>query len=139
MQFVELSPRHKKGLEKLFSQLTGQEKTNMDVDIMLEEKRNFYAVMEENGELIGFGALVLYYVPTHGLVSRLEDIIVDESQRGKGYGKILVENLINHAKEQGVSQIDLTSNPKRVAAHKLYESLGFKKRDTETYRKNICE
>ena len=36
--------------------------------------------------------------------------------------------------EKGISKIDLTSSPERVAANKLYQKLGFQKRITNVYR-----
>src|SRR3990167_2358528 len=55
----------------------------------------------------------------------IEDMIVDEVYRGMGFGKTILDQLIKWAKEQGVEVIELTTNPKRVAAHALYEKFGF--------------
>jgi ribosomal protein S18 acetylase RimI-like enzyme len=41
---------------------------------------------------------------------------------------------VSHARAQGARTIDLTSNPTREAAHRLYEKAGFKIRDTRVYR-----
>jgi ribosomal protein S18 acetylase RimI-like enzyme len=37
------------------------------------------------------------------------------------------------AREKGASGVSLTSNPKREAANRLYQKMGFKKRDTNAY------
>ena len=42
--------------------------------------------------------------------------------------------MIEIAKEKGLVLIDLTSNPKREIARKLYESLGFKIGETQPFR-----
>lgn len=133
MEFVELLPEHKKGVEKLFSQLTGHEISNVDVAAMLQDKRNFYAALEEDGQLVGFGALITYRVPSVGEVGRIEDVVIDENYRKKGFGRMLVKKLISIAKEKNLKKINLTSNPQRIAAQKLYETLGFQKRDTDVF------
>ena len=133
MEFVDLSPKHQKSLEKLFFQLTGHEVSDVNIEKMLQDKQNFYAALEEDGHLIGFGALIIYRVPSAGEVGRIEDVVVDENYRQKGFGKLLVEKLISIAKEKNLKKINLTSNPQRIAAHKLYEKLGFQKRATDVF------
>lgn len=61
----------------------------------------------------------------------IEDMIVDEAYRGQGYGKKILADLIHLAKEQYIEVIELTTNPKRVAAHALYESFGFQIHETD--------
>lgn len=58
------------------------------------------------------------------------DVVVGKSYRGKGIGEMLMNGLINMAKELKLKHISLTSNPnnpKRAAAIRLYKRLGFKK------------
>jgi len=63
----------------------------------------------------------------------IEDMIVDGNQRGKGLGKEIVLDLIRWAEESGVQVIELTSNPKRVAANALYQRVGFQLHPTNHY------
>ena len=63
----------------------------------------------------------------------IEDMIVDDNQRGKGYGKEIVLDLIKWAKNNGVEMIELTSNPKRIAANELYKKVGFNLHPTNHY------
>lgn len=86
----------------------------------------------DGGKLVGLG----WIFPRQTLLRKqavIEDMIVDESQRGKGYGKEIVLDLIRWAKENGVEVIELTSNPKRVAANELYKKVGFKLHPTNHY------
>lgn len=64
------------------------------------------------------------------------DVVIDEKYRGKGIGKCLMKNLIEQIKiyNCGASHISLTSNPARRAANKLYQELGFQRRETSVYR-----
>lgn len=64
----------------------------------------------------------------------IEDVVIDESQRGKGYGRELITYAIDFSKSLGATSINLTSRPSRIAANKLYISLGFVKYDTNVYR-----
>lgn len=85
-----------------------------------------------DGKLVGAG----WIFPRRTLLRKqavIEDMIVDESERGKGYGKEIVLDLMRWAKEQGVEVIELTSNPKRVAANELYKRVGFELHPTNHY------
>lgn len=64
-------------------------------------------------------------------------VCVDNNYRGKGIGHIMMEYAIKFAKESHAVRLDLTSGNKREAAHKLYLSLGFEKRDTSVFRKEL--
>src|SRR3989344_5158851 len=63
----------------------------------------------------------------------VEDMIVDENCRGKGYGRKILRDLIRWAKSKGVEVIELTTNPKRIAANELYKSEGFILHPTNPY------
>ena len=60
-----------------------------------------------------------------GRLGRITAIVVTETMRGKGIGKLLVEKAEALAQEAKCNVIELTTNVKRVEAHKFYESLGF--------------
>ncbi len=49
----------------------------------------------------------------------------------------MFEKVFSLCKETGVAYLELTSNPKRVAAHHLYHKLGFQVRETDVFRKEI--
>lgn len=87
---------------------------------------------DENSDIAGILTLVIYRVPT-GLRSIVEDVVVDEQMRGHGIGKALMLHAIEIAREAGASGVSLTSNPRREAANHLYQSLGFKRRETNAY------
>ncbi|HMU25979.1 MAG TPA: GNAT family N-acetyltransferase [Solirubrobacterales bacterium] len=56
----------------------------------------------------------------------LEDLFVDESARGKGYGRTLVEAAVERARSRGCDRIQLDVNQANEPAVKLYESCGFR-------------
>ncbi len=87
---------------------------------------------DEHGPIVGAASLTVYRVPT-GVRAIIEDVIVDESVRGRGTGEALVRGLLEIAKDKGAKGVSLTSNPKREAANRLYQRMGFKLRETNTY------
>ena len=86
-----------------------------------------------DGGIIGTLTLVLFRIPT-GVRAWIEDVVVDDAARGAGAGEALTAEAIRLAGESGARTIDLTSNPAREAANRLYRRLGFKARDTNVYR-----
>ncbi len=89
-------------------------------------------VAEDQNEVVG--SLVLIIVPNlshKGLPWALvENVIVDESRRGNGVGKVLMEYAIKRAKENGCYRIGLSSDNRRNGAHEFYRSLGFEPSST---------
>jgi GNAT superfamily N-acetyltransferase len=60
---------------------------------------------EENGFILGFALYYIRYSTWKGQAMYLEDIIVTESSRGKGIGKLLMDQLVIEAKEKGFKRI----------------------------------
>ncbi|PIR93677.1 hypothetical protein COT97_05390 [Candidatus Falkowbacteria bacterium CG10_big_fil_rev_8_21_14_0_10_39_11] len=119
-------------IRKLFTQLT-KNPVDFDVEFLVNHKFAYCRVMEDDGRIIGFAALIVHPVPTKGLVARVEDVVLDKEYRGRGLGKKIMEDLIEIAKSLKIQIIILTSNPKRIPARNLYESLGFNLIDTGVF------
>jgi ribosomal protein S18 acetylase RimI-like enzyme len=88
---------------------------------------------DDDEQIVGTLTLVLFRTPTGGR-AWIEDVVVDENARGQGAGEALVERAIRLAAGAGVRTVDLTSRPSREAANRLYEKIGFRKRETNVYR-----
>ena len=88
---------------------------------------------DQEGEIVGTATLGTFLSPTgeHGWI---EDVVVDENFRNKGLGKTLTEACLEKAREIGLKEVNLTSNPNRKAANSLYQSMGFIQRETNLYR-----
>lgn len=82
--------------------------------------------------ILGMLTLIVYRVPT-GVRARIEDVVVDESARGRGVAVALVERALEVARAKGADGVALTSNPRREAANRLYQKVGFKKWETNVY------
>ena len=62
-----------------------------------------------------------------GLTCYVSSLITREEDRGKGYGKKLLDHAKELAKERGCKAITLDSGLPRTAAHGFYEHYGFDK------------
>lgn len=69
----------------------------------------------------------------------VHNVIVSDTARGKGVGIKLMNALIDLARSEKLDSVDLTSRRERTAAHKLYEKLGFRTRDTSVYRLDLSK
>jgi ribosomal protein S18 acetylase RimI-like enzyme len=90
-------------------------------------------VARSDGVIVGMLTLVTFPLVT-GLRARIEDVVVDQDARGQGVGTALTMAAIDQARREGARSIDLTSRASRVAANRLYQQLGFRRRDSNVYR-----
>jgi ribosomal protein S18 acetylase RimI-like enzyme len=88
------------------------------------------------GAIVGSLTLAMFRIPT-GLRAWIEDVVVDSAQRGKGIGEALTREALRVAQEAGATTVDLTSRPSREAANRLYQRIGFEKRETNVYRYSL--
>ena len=101
-------------LLELITELAVYEKAPDDVTVTLEhftesgfgEKPVWWAfVAEEDGAIHGFALYYIRYSTWKGQAMYLEDILVTESARGKGIGKLLFDQLIEEAREKGLKRM----------------------------------
>ena len=88
-------------------------------------------VAEENDVIQGFALYYIRYSTWKGQRMYLEDIIVTEQARGRGIGKLLMDRLIDEAKEKKFSGIMwqvLEWNEPAINFYKKYYNANF---DTE--------
>ncbi|HEY1827344.1 MAG TPA: GNAT family N-acetyltransferase [Acidimicrobiales bacterium] len=95
-------------------------------------------VARDEGRIVGSLTLVAFRIPT-GVRAIIEDVVTDDSSRGKGVATQLVEAALAHARDVGARTVDLTSRPDRQAANRLYVRLGFEQRHTNVYRYSLSE
>jgi len=91
------------------------------------------AIDSDAGRMVGAGEI--YFLTTSRTKKALiENVIVLPDYEGNGIGSRICKKLIQTAKEFGANKIELTSNPTRKSAHRLYGRLEFKRRDTNVYQ-----
>ena len=90
-------------------------------------------VIREEGRIVATGTLCIKHT-LEFTIADIESVVVSSRCRGKGYGKELMMAMVDAAKSLNVHHIQLTSNPARVAANRLYQSLGFERYETNCYK-----
>ena len=103
---------------------------------IIHSESSYLIMAEESGEFYGTLTLAIVKVPT-GTRAWIEDVVVAQSARGRGVGKLLSERAVSLAGELGAKTVDLTSRPTREAANALYKKVGFSMRETNVYRYKI--
>jgi len=102
---------------------------------LLNDPATSLLVAREGDDIIGTTTVVTYTTP-FWIKARLDEVVVDEKARGKGVGEALVTAALDLARQRAVQIVELQSGrgPHRSAAHRLYERLGFKIRDSDIFR-----
>ncbi len=111
-------------INRLMSQLTTKCAGLNPDDLEQIISQGRYLFVKQQGTIIGVTTLFLSYKST-GWFAEIHDVVVENAFRGQGIGRVLIEQAITSARQAGAKYIELTSNPSRKAANKLYRSLGF--------------
>lgn len=143
VKILELK-NHTQEIENSFNKLLPQLSSSFksisasEIDELINSDNTKILVAVDGDLVLGTLTLVIVKIPT-GIKAWIEDVVVDEKARGKGVAKLLMSSAHKLAKELACSSINLTSTPKRVEANNLYQSLGYKLRNTNCYRLSINE
>ena len=124
----------------LLKQLSSQEFSfsERELSALVNDSSSSLFLLFAEDKIAGMLTLGTYLSPT-GRKAWIEDVVVDEALRGSGLGRVLVEHAIDYCKEEGIGTVYLTSNPKRVAANGLYQSMGFVRKETNMYKMDLTE
>jgi GNAT superfamily N-acetyltransferase len=118
----------------LVKELAAYENAPNEVEVTVEEMTNWgfgsdkifdFYVAEKNNTIVGIAIYYYKYSTWKGKCLFLEDIIVTESQRGKGIGKLLFNKVIEVAKETTVRRMEwqvLDWNKPAIDFYKKYDS-----------------
>lgn len=111
--FLELRP-HLLNVQSFVDQIKIQQKEGYKMVAILQD--------DEVVACIGFRIMNML---VYGKFLYVDDLITKEKWRRKGFGKILLDNVTEIAKNEGCTQIHLDSGYARFAAHKQYLKYGF--------------
>lgn len=128
-----ISDEERQQIAALVAQLTTKQVDPSRFDEVVDSHDTLLLTARCNGRIVGVLVLALYPTLT-GRKAWIEDVVVDNAERGAGIGRALVERAIAEASERGAATLDLTSNPSRQAAHRLYRACGFEERTTTPFR-----
>ena len=103
----------------------------VEADFAETARRGKVLVAERDGTVIGVVALCAPGRPGHAVArdgeAELSRLVVVASARQAGIGRDLVVHCERIARASGWTAIALWSRPYQVAAHRLYESLGYRR------------
>ncbi|HEV3101571.1 MAG TPA: GNAT family N-acetyltransferase [Candidatus Dormibacteraeota bacterium] len=104
--------------------------------VLFADKASTLLIARDGNKIVGT-AMVIVYPTTFRFESRIEDVVVDESARGRGVGEALVKECIEVARSRGAAIVELQTARSREAANRLYERIGFERRDSNPYRMTL--
>ncbi len=88
-----------------------------------------YGVIKKGDAVIAVGRIA-----TSGTWSIVTRLLVDPAHRGKGVAKLLMNNLLAAARNDGATKVALQVDDENAAALALYESMGFRTHHKYVYR-----
>ena len=132
---TEATPKVHAALSLLLPQLNPQlpVPTMERLQRMVADPAVTLLLARDGDQIVGTTTVIVYTTP-FWIKARLDEVVVDESARGKGVGAALVKASIDLAREKGVEVVELQSGVQREEANRLYPRMGFKLRETNVYR-----
>ena len=123
------------GFLDVLEQLTIVEKDNISYQSFCDNIDNlnsdiFVIRNKLNDKIIATGTIFIEvkFIHNLGKVGHIEDIVVDEKYRGRGYGKMLIHYLTNYGKIKGCYKIILNCTVKNK---NFYKKCGFEQKEIE--------
>jgi len=98
-------------------------------ELINSDSRQFYAVLEQGGAVVGALQLTFIQGLTHqgALQAQIEAVQIAEQLRGQRLGEALVMWAVNYARSKGAYMAHLTSSKIRTDAQRFYQRLGFER------------
>ncbi len=95
---------------------------------------SIHVALDEERVIGTFALLIMDNLGHVGTPSAiLEDVVVAEDLRGQGVGKLMMEYANELCRRKGCYKMTFSSNINREAAHRFYETLGFRKHGYSFY------
>lgn len=110
----------------LYEWMTANEFENIFAELLAKE---VLYIFEKDERRVGMFKLVpLTYRTSH--IAYLGGIAIDPSFSGKGYGTLLLQEILTFARSGGFIRVELSVADINIRAIRLYEKAGFKKEGT---------
>ncbi|MFM9944644.1 MAG: N-acetyltransferase family protein [Bacteroidia bacterium] len=121
-------------LKKLLKQLVPDQNPEygiMLVDLSESIKSNYnkWFVVRNNERVVGCCQLIIYrnLIRSPYRKAIIDSVIIDEENQYLGFGKLMIEKVLDYAKDHQVGKVQLISSFPRTAAHHFYEKMNFAK------------
>ena len=118
-------------LEKLHLNIPGTAYFDPELDHLSDyynskpDKRTYFIALDENDQMIG-GVGIAEFEGIEAC-AELQKLYLDDSAKGKGYGKDLMQLAENWAKSARYKNLYLETHTNLTVALKLYEKMGFQR------------
>ncbi len=133
-ELLTYSPQDLLDLDALMQELSASSFCDKELlEAALGDANVHVFVIRDGGHIVATGTLCIKHTLEFAIAD-IESVGVLSSCRGRGYGRELMSAMIDAANGLGVNHIQLTSNPARVAANRLYQELGFERYETNCYK-----
>jgi N-acetylglutamate synthase-like GNAT family acetyltransferase len=134
VQIREAEARDGPAIHELYRQLVQPVALDIEVNVnpdRIEQIRsdpyNFLWVLETENGVVGTAFVTLCLDPMHNRqpYAVLENFVIDERCRTKGYGALLMRYAVDFCYRADCSKIMLQSHSSRLQAHAFFETKGF--------------
>ncbi len=107
--------------------------------VISNERVGLVWLIKSSGEDVGYIVLTLHYrLESRGTCANLDELFINEANRGQGIGRKAMEFLEDTCKERGVEALQLEVKKDNPEAASLYEKVGFEKLDRDFMLKDIA-
>ena len=104
-----------------------------ELDQIIKDPGTTLIVAREGDDIVGMLSLHTFRATT-GIHAWIQDLVVDQAAKGRNVSEILTKEAVKVAIQRGAHTAELRSQPSRTGASKLYERLGFERREAHLYR-----
>jgi N-acetylglutamate synthase-like GNAT family acetyltransferase len=134
LQIREAEARDTSAIGELYRQLVRPVAPDVEVDVRADrieqirsDSHNFLWVLESEEGVVGTAFVTLCLDPMHNRqpYAVLENFVMDERCRAKGYGAQLMRYAVDFCYRGDCSKIMLQSHSSRSQAHAFFEAQGF--------------
>ena len=114
------------GIKELYSQLAPDiSNLERDVPIILSDPIVKCMLLYHEQSLIGMVISSVRTMLSCGRKMVIEELVIDNSHRGRGLGSMFVQNCLNYAKALSLDCVELACSLEKPELHKFYEKAGF--------------
>ena len=136
-ELLTYSPQDLKDPDGLMQELSASSFCDKELlEAALGDANVHVYVIRDGGHIVATGTLCIKHTLEFAIAD-IESVVVSSCCRGRGYGRELILAMIDAAKGFQAHHIQLTSNPARVVANRIYQELGFVKYETNCYKMSL--
>ena len=126
-QYLELVKESNKEYSKIVGKQikTNKKKIRELFYNSIKSKEKLILIAEENNQILGY-LVCSFYISNYQKSCYMDYLFVQKKERGKGIGKLLINDINQILKNKKLEKCRLDVNVKNISAINLYKKLGFK-------------